>query len=174
MTPLQQAQVLRRAAALIDRGGLRRNGWGRPGAALCLNTALAAALGLDSRRLGRFGFYSFGSNDVTEAVGTLIRDSGLLDHLPVPQTSSWQTRRVRPQALSAGRAVQELARWNDVPGRGADLAVEVLRAQAGRLEKRGFDLFLETALVAAPWLDRRAAAQARPSTQARVVASSAP
>ena len=174
MTPLHQAQVLRRAAALIERGGLRRHGWGRPGAALCLNTALAAALGLDSRRLGRFGFYALLSNDVTAAVGTLIKSSGLLDRLPVPQTSSWQTRRVRPQALSAGRAVEELARWNDAPGRDAELAVEVLRAQAGRLEKRGFDLFGETALVAATWLDRRPAAQARPSTQAKVVASSAP
>lgn len=174
MNPLQQARALRLAADLIERGGLRRNGWGRPGASLCLNTALAAGLGLDSRRLGRFGFHAIRSNEVVEAVGRLIVDSGLLALLPVPQAAAWQTRRLRPERPAPGRAVYELARWNDVPGRDAALAAQVLRIQAGRLEKRGFDVFGETALVAAPWLDRRPAAQASPSSQRSVVSSSAP
>jgi hypothetical protein len=172
MTPLQQALTLRRAAALIQSSGLRRNGWGGDGAAVCLNTALALALGLDSARLGRFGFHAIRPNPVTRRVGELIIATGLLDRLPVPQAPSWGVRRPRPASCSPARAVAELARWNDVPGRTAELASGVLLAQASLLEKRAFDVFRETAVVSAPWLESRAAASAIERIQTKAAPSS--
>ena len=172
MTSLQQAQTLRRAAALIQTSGLKRNGWGGPGGAVCLNTALTLALGLDSERLGRFGFHAIRPNPVTRRVGELILATGLLDRLPVPQAPTWGARRPRPRLLTPARAVAELARWNDVPGRTAELASGVLLAQAGLLEKRAFDVFRETALVAAPWLASRAAASTIASTHTKAAPSS--
>lgn len=172
MTSLQQAQTLRRAAALIQTSGLKRNGWGGPGGAVCLNTALALALGLDSDRLGRFGFHAIRRNPVTQRVGELVIATGLLERLPVPQAPTWGSRRPRPASLTPAQAVAELARWNDVPGRTAELASGVLLAQAGLLEKRAFDVFRETAVVAAPWLESRAAARTIESTHTKAAPSS--
>ena len=172
MTTLQQAQTLRRAAALIQSSGLKRNGWGGGGGAVCVNTALALALGLDSARLGRFGFHAIRPNPVTQRVGELVLATGLLDRLPVPQAASWGARRPRPRALTPARAVAEVARWNDVPGRTAELASGVLLAQAGLLEKRAFDVFRETVAVSAPWLASRAAATTIESTQQKAAPSS--
>ena len=115
-----------------------------------MNTALAIVLGLDHNRLGRFGFHSARSNEVVEAIGSLILETRLLDLLPVPDGAAGAPRRQRPALMSRRRAVIELARWSDAPGRTAALAAEVLRDRAQAIDGIGLRVFRDTTLVARP------------------------
>jgi hypothetical protein len=130
MEKIELAAVLNRAADYLDAHGLRSGSWGSPGGPACMNAALAIALDRHPDALGRMCFFNPRANPTTDAVGAVILESGLLEILPVPQAEPGSVRRVRPPGIGARRAVLELARWSDVPGRTATAAAGALRTQA--------------------------------------------
>src|SRR5438045_2032291 len=125
--------ALESAAAYLDEHGLKAVGFGKEGGPVCMIGALAVALGLDPRRLGLGPFFKAGLTPKAAHVAEVVIRGRLLHLLPVPEPATWDRRRPRPELMSAGRALRELARWSDAPGRTAQQAAYALRAAAARL-----------------------------------------
>ena len=133
MDRFRVSAALERAADYIDSHGLRSGGFGRPGRPACVNAAIAIGLNLDPVLLGLGPFFRPGTSDESERVAEVVLASGLLEMLPPPGTESWQRRRARPARMSSHRALVEVARWSDSPGRTAEQAVRALRSAAFRM-----------------------------------------
>lgn len=128
--PADLARILRFAASYLEEHGRSRFRFGDTGNPMCPAAAIAVALGLSARGLGRSRWFWPGSR-TQEAVGTVILRSGLLDALPVP-APPYGTRKIRPHVMTARRAVPELARWNDDKALDS-MVVQALRDQARRV-----------------------------------------
>ena len=155
MEKLELAAVLNRAADYLDAHGLKSGSWGAPGGPVCINSALAIALDRHPAALGRLWFFARGSNQTTRQVGAVIRESGLLDTLPVPQGAPGSRRRSRPARLDDRGAVLGLAAWSDVPGRTAGFAAGALRAQAVALVRAALAAAPRSRIVVHPPADAR-------------------
>jgi hypothetical protein len=126
-------EVLERAAAYLERHGLRSGGFGRPGGAVCVDSALAIAIGIEPSRLGVGVFFRPRTTPEMRLVAEVVLGSRLLEMLPTPDLPAWQRRKARPRWPGARQALAELARWSDAPGRTARQAAEALRAAALRI-----------------------------------------
>ena len=122
--------VLERAAYHIDAHGLKSGGFGDKNGPVCVNAAIAVALGIAPSRLGWWRFFRAGTNVEMRLVAEVVVRSRLLDSLPPPAVPAWSRRRGRRQALTAREVLLEVARWSDAPGRTATQAAGALRARA--------------------------------------------
>src|SRR5207247_5979558 len=93
------SSALERAADYIDAHGLRSGGFGGPGGAACMNTAIAIGLKVDPATLGRGPFFRPGLGAEAERVAEVVLGSGLLDMLPPPAAESWERRPRRPAKI---------------------------------------------------------------------------
>jgi hypothetical protein len=127
-------EVLERAAGYIERHGLKSGSFGRPGGAVCVDSALALALGFTPGELG-FGFlFRPRTTPAMRRVAEIVLEARLLEMLPVPDAPSWMRRKPRRPVLGVRDVLVELARWSDAPGRSANQAADALRAAAQQLQ----------------------------------------
>jgi hypothetical protein len=125
--------VLERAAAYLEAHGLKSGSFGRPGQAVCVDSALAIGLGVEPSRIGKGVFFRIRTTPEMRLLAEVVLGSQLLEMLPAPDAPTWMRRRARPRWLSARQALVEIARWSDAPGRTARQAADALRAAARRM-----------------------------------------